>query len=153
MSLKHRRRQKRSGRRFIQLYMNVKRSVAYHDLSVYGRCALFEILERYTGINNGMIPLSVRELATALKCNKDTAANALRELDDSGLAHPLTSGTWRGKRAVEWRLMFYCCDKTRDLPVLNWTVRPDRTQCPTKPDTSQPTVRADRTHIQKKPNE
>jgi hypothetical protein len=49
------------GRRFIQLYHNVKNSRAYHDLSVYGRSALVELLARYTGINNGMIGLGCRE--------------------------------------------------------------------------------------------
>ena len=53
MSVVKKRRFKGGGRRFIQLYHNVKRSRAYHGLSVYARCALFELLERYTGINNG----------------------------------------------------------------------------------------------------
>jgi hypothetical protein len=144
-------RKKRSGRRFIQLWTNVKRSGAFHGLSVYGRCALIEIMDRFSGANNGLISLSVRECADELNCNKDTAARALREVDDSGLAHPLTSGTWRGKRAVEWRLTFHRCDKTGELPILNWAVRSDRTQCPTKPDTSNTTVRPDRTHKPKSP--
>jgi hypothetical protein len=113
-------RQRRSGRRFIQLWTNVKRSAAYHGLGVYGRSALFELLDRYNGCNNGMIGLGCRELANALNCSPDTAAKALRELDDSGLARPITGGVWRGKRATEWRLTFYRCDKTGELPVLNW---------------------------------
>jgi hypothetical protein len=115
------RRFKGGGRRFIQLYTNVKRSEAYHSLSVYARCALIELLDRYNGINNGMIGLGCRELAEALNCSRDTAAKALRELDDSGLARPLTSGAWRGKRATEWRLTFLRCDKTGEFPVSNWT--------------------------------
>ena len=63
MSAGKKRRFKGGGRRFIQPYHNVKRSRAYHDLGVYARCALFELLERYTGINNGMIGLGCRELA------------------------------------------------------------------------------------------
>ena len=120
MSVVKKRRFKGGGRDFIQLYHNVKRSRAYHDLSVYARCALFEVLERYTGINNGMIGLGCRELAEALNCSRDTAAKALRELDDSGLARPLTAGVWRGKKATEWRLTFFRCDKTGELPILNW---------------------------------
>jgi hypothetical protein len=111
------------GRRFLQLYTNLKRSDAYQSLSVYARCALFELLDRYTGINNGMIGLGCRELAEALNCARDTASKALRELDDSGLAHPLTPGVWRGKRATEWRLTFFRCNKTGELPILNWTPR------------------------------
>ena len=120
MSVVKKRRFKGGGRRFIQLYHNVKRSRAYHDLSVYARCALFELLERYTGINNGMVGLGCRELAEELNCSRDTAAKALRELDDSGLVQPLTAGVWRGKKATEWRLTFFRCDKTGELPILNW---------------------------------
>ena len=120
MKVAKKRRFKGGGRRFIQLYHNVKRSRAYHDLGVYARCALFELLERYTGINNGMIGLGCRELSEALNCSRDTAAKALRELDDSGLVRPLTAGVWRGKKATEWRLTFFRCDKTGELPILNW---------------------------------
>jgi hypothetical protein len=111
------------GRRFIQLYTNVKRSQAYHDLDVYARAALFELLDRYNGINNGMIGLGCRELAAALKCSQSTAIRAFRSLDDSGLVQPLTGGTWRGKRATEWRLPFFRCNKTGELPKLNWEPR------------------------------
>ena len=114
------RRFKGGGRRFIHLYHNVKRSQAYHDLSVYARSALFELLERYTGINNGMIGLGCRELAAELNCSRGTAAKALRELDDSGLVQPLTAGMWRAKKATEWRITFFRCDKTGELPILNW---------------------------------
>lgn len=78
---------------------------------------------RYNGCNNGMIGLGCRELADALNCSRDTAARALRELDDCGMARPTTGGVWRGKRATEWRLTFYRCDKTGELPVLNWPHR------------------------------
>jgi hypothetical protein len=114
---------RKGGRRFIQLWSNVKRSQAYYGLSVYARSALIELLDRYTGCNNGMIGLGCRELATALDCSRDRAAKALRELDDSGLATPLTGGVWRGKKATEWRLSFYRCDKTGELPTHNWPAR------------------------------
>ena len=120
---KRKRRFPGGGRRFIQLYHNVKHSEAYHGLSVYARCALIELMDRYTGINNGMIGLGCRELAEELGCVRDTAAKALIELDDSGLALPLTHGVWRGKKATEWRLTFFRCDKTGELPKLNWEPR------------------------------
>jgi hypothetical protein len=119
---------RKGGRRFIRLWMNVKCSQAYYDLSVYARCALFELLERYSGINNGMIGLGCRELAEAIKCAQATAYKALRELDDAGLARPTTMGFWRGKRATEWRLTFFPCNKTGELPVLNWTARSVRVE-------------------------
>jgi hypothetical protein len=115
------------GRRFIQLYHNVKNSQAYHDLSVYGRCALIELLSRHTGINNGMIGLGVRELSNAIKCSHGTAIKAFRELDDAGLARPVKPGAWRGKKASEWRLTFYRCEATGELPILNWEPRSEVT--------------------------
>ena len=144
-------RRRKSGRRFIQLYSNVKRSKAYHDCSLYARCALIELMDRYNGINNGMIGLGVRELAHELKCHKDTAAKALSELDDIGLAHPMTHGQrivktegWQ-RLAVEWRLTFYRCDKTGEPPISNFSVRPDRTERPTKQDRGKKSVLPSRT--------
>jgi hypothetical protein len=120
LSIKHRRQRRKSGPRFVQLYHFIKRSQAWHDLSLPARCTLIELLDRYTGINNGMIGLGCRELSEALKCSRDTANRALTELDDAGLVRPTTVGVWRGKRATEWRLTFYRCDKTGDLPNKSW---------------------------------
>jgi hypothetical protein len=116
-------RRRKSGRPFIRLWRNVKRSEAYHGLSHTARAALIELLDRYNGLNNGMLGLGVRQLADELNCSKDTAARALLELDDAGLAHPVTGGVWKGKRATEWRLTFLRCDKTGELPVTNWKER------------------------------
>jgi hypothetical protein len=113
--------QKKSGRKFIQLYRHVKRSKEYHDLSCYARCALIELLDRYTGANNGMIGLGVRELSEEMNCSRDTASRALRELDDSGLIVCSRPGAWRGKLATEWRLAFKRCDRTQELPRHTWT--------------------------------
>src|SRR5687768_12728185 len=117
---------RKSGRRFIQLWTNVKRSEAFHGLSAYARCALIELLDKYTGINNGMIPMSVRELRDRLHCSIYTAGKALHDLDDAGLAHPMEVGDYRGRRATTWRLTFYRCDATGALPVTNW---PERIRC------------------------
>jgi hypothetical protein len=110
----------RSKRKFLQLYTNVKRSTAYHGLGSYARGLLFELIDRYNGCNNGMIGLGVREAVYELGCCKGTVSNAMRELDDAGLARPTKIGAWRGKRATEWRLMWLRCDKTGDLPVSAW---------------------------------
>lgn len=108
------------GPSFVRLFRYVKRSQAWHDLGPYSRLALIELLDRYTGINNGMIQLSCRELARCLNCSKDTANKALQELDDSGLARPSRVGVWRGKLATEWRIAFHRCDRTGDLPQTKW---------------------------------
>src|SRR5262245_45075759 len=109
-------RRRKGGPPFLQLYRFIKRSQAWHDLSLTARCLLIELLDRYNGINNGMIGLGVREAADALNCSKDTAARAFKELDDAKLVHPMKGGHWMGKRAAEWRITFYRCDKSGDLP-------------------------------------
>ena len=109
------------------LWHNVKRSAAYHSLSLGARAALLELMEKYTGANNGMISMGVRELAGRLKCGLRSALNFLNELDDAGLAHPTQMGVWRGRRATEWRLTFHRCDRTGELPVLNWEARSECT--------------------------
>jgi hypothetical protein len=91
-------RRRKGGRRCIQLWSNMKRSQAFHDCSVYARCALFELLDRYTGLNNGMIALSVRELADDLKCDKDTAARAL--LNSMTTAWRIRSRRGRGEASA-----------------------------------------------------
>ena len=113
-----------SGKRqFVMLYRNVKRSAAYHGLSIYGRAALIELIDRYMGCNNGMIGAGRARLAYELRCSIDAAGRALRELDDAKLAQPVTVGVWRGRRASEWRLTFYRCDKTGELPTTQWEQR------------------------------
>ncbi len=112
------------GPSFIQLFHHVKRSDAFQSLSTYARCSLIELLDRYTGCNNGKIGLGVRELAKELNCSKDSASRALIELDDAGLVRPMKVGNWRGKRATEWRLMFYRCDVTFDRPKRNFPASP-----------------------------
>ena len=52
---------KKGKRQYIQLYRNVKRSQAYHSLTVYARALLIELIDRHNGCNNGMIGLGVRE--------------------------------------------------------------------------------------------
>jgi hypothetical protein len=110
----------RSGRRFLRLWTNVKRSAAYHGVSLGARATLIELLDKYTGANNGLIPMSVSDLVDRLGCSRESALRYLAELDDAGLAHPMRLGTWRGRRATEWRLTFYRCDKTGELPRTQW---------------------------------
>jgi hypothetical protein len=114
---------KGGGPGFIQLFHYVKRSREYHGLSLAARALLTEIHDRYNGWNNGMIVLGRREICYELHCGAATASRAMRELDDAGLARPLTPGRWQGRHATEWRLMWRRCDKTGDLPRKNWIER------------------------------
>jgi len=122
---------KSNGPGFIQLFHYVKRSAAYHSLSVYGRAFLTELIDRYNGSNNGSIRLGVREAAFEMNCSHSTACKAMRDVDDAGLARPTLPGAWRGKRATEWRLMWRRCDKNGDLPKTQWPER--RAYQPTAP--------------------
>jgi hypothetical protein len=115
---------KHSGPSFIQLHHHVKRSTSYHGLSMIARALLIELIDRYTGCNNGMIILSVREAAYELRCNKSTISRAFSELDDAGLVRPMKVGAWRGRHASEWKLTWKRCDKTGDLPRNVWQERP-----------------------------
>ena len=114
---------KRGKRQYVQLYRNIKRSQAYHSLSVYARALLIELIDRHNGCNNGMIGLGVREAKYELGCSQGRVSRAMRELDDAGLARPTKIGAWRGRRATEWRLMFLRCDKTQEPAVTQWEQR------------------------------
>ena len=69
------------------------------------------------------VPLRVSGVAGRSVVTSTVPRRALRNLDDSKLAMPVTGGKWKGKRATEWRLAFYRCDKTGELPILNWPAR------------------------------
>jgi hypothetical protein len=129
---KQMRRGPKSKRRFIQIFSNVKRSAAYHGLSLGARSALFELLDKYNGNNNGMISMGVRELQDRLNCSMRSACNFLHELDDAGLARPTKVGAWRGKQVTQWRLTFYVCHLTGELPVTQWEPRSECTPGSTK---------------------
>ena len=114
---------KRGKRKFLRLFSNVKRSVNYHGLSLKARCLLFELIDRYDGINNGFIGLGAREAAYELRCSHGSIISAMREIDDAGLAYPTKLGSRLGKKATEWRLTFLRCDKTGELPINSWEQR------------------------------
>ena len=87
------RRHKRSGRRFIQLFSNVKRSTAYHGLTTNARSALIELIDRFNGCNNGAIVLGVRELAYELRCSIATVGGI--PVSRSTLGFAITLINWR----------------------------------------------------------
>ena len=56
----------------------MKRSTSYHGLGHIARCLLLELIDRYNGVNNGMIALGVREAAYELGVNQSTVSRAAR---------------------------------------------------------------------------
>jgi hypothetical protein len=117
-----------SGRPFVRLWWNVIDSDKFAMLDAYGIAALVHLTRKYNGCNNGLIPMGVRELARKLRCSQGTACNALRQLDDAGLAHPMQVGLWRGRRPTEWRLTFNFCNKTSAPAVHVWKPAPEFTE-------------------------
>ena len=113
-SAKARRRGK--GPNYIQLFRYVLDCPAYGSLSAKARVALIEVIRGYNGSNNGMLVLSVRQLAERMSCAINTAASALQELIDKGFIEPRIKGAFsvKFKRATEWRLNDRRCDVTSE---------------------------------------
>jgi hypothetical protein len=85
------------GPRFVQLFHYMLGSLAWHQLTPHARCAYIEIARCYDGTNNGRLALSARSLASQMPCNKDTAAQALRELEDAGFIETAKIGKFARK--------------------------------------------------------
>ena len=80
-----------------------------------------ELLDIYSGSNNGRIALSARGLAERLPVSRATAARALLELTDRGFIEITRPGGFSlksgARRASEWRLTQFRCDLTGELPA------------------------------------
>ena len=70
----------------VRLYGSMMDSAAWRNLPPTARCVWLELKRRYNGSNNGEIPLSCREAAKLVNVSKDTAARALRMLQERGFA-------------------------------------------------------------------
>lgn len=140
----------KSGQKHIRLYEWELNCPAYQALSVYGRAALVELRRRFNGSNNGNIVLSVRQAAAALGCHRDTASKALDDCVATGWVKRNTRAgfNWKSGIATTWYLTN---EKVGDVAAtkdyMRWqpgkkqsTVLPNRTGCPTKPDTSPPRI-------------
>jgi hypothetical protein len=86
----------------------VLKSEAYRHLSPMERAALYEIVLRVSGYSNGLISLSVRELADRFNRKKMAPfADAVAKLMAHGLIDVTTDGSWRPRAAREFRLTFF----------------------------------------------
>lgn len=79
---------------------------AWRDTTPVERALFLELLKRYNGRNNGALALSVRDAAIACNVHRDTVASALKRLDERGLVHLVTPGSFSTKagRAAEYGL-------------------------------------------------
>src|ERR1700732_887070 len=84
MPIKGRRNRDAPKGRYVTLREYMLATPAWQSLDCVARCLYVEIARRYRGpdSNNGKIPYSVREAATALGISKDTANRALLDLLD-----------------------------------------------------------------------
>ena len=89
-----------------RLYRWERNCDAYRSLSVYSKCLLDELKNRYSGENNGDIHLSTREGAELLDCSKNTITKSLRELEERGFIRPKRKGSFnlKTKDATTWIL-------------------------------------------------
>jgi hypothetical protein len=93
-------------------------SAAWRCLSPADRAVYIEVLRLYNGANNGYLGLGVRAAAEAANVNKDTAGKSLLRLVELGfLEHAQASAfNQNARKATEWRLTQYPCDRTHQLP-------------------------------------
>jgi len=110
---------KKNGRshgsaRYVMLYHWMMRTPAWQSLDGNARAIYLEILSRYAGVNNGRIPYAVRDAVKSLRIGLDTAARALRVLQERGFIVAMTKGGFicKVRRATEWRLTDFACDVT-----------------------------------------
>jgi pyocin large subunit-like protein len=104
--------------RFIGIPHEVLNSPGYKSTAAASRAVLVELVMVYNGGNNGRIARSVRQLAERCNISRDTAANAIQDLEDAGLIETVQKGSFkqRNRRASEFRLLWKRCDVSGALP-------------------------------------
>ena len=92
--------------RFLKLEHWIFKTEAWRSLPPPSRAVYIEIAQRFFGINNGEISLSVREAAGLVHIAKDTATKAFHELEDKGFIRRNVCGSfnWKIKHATTWIL-------------------------------------------------
>jgi DNA-binding transcriptional MocR family regulator len=94
--------------RHVRLMEFMLASEAWQSLDPVARALYIEISRRYRGpnSNNGKIPYSVREAATALNVHRNTANRAFHHLEERGfvVAKKRSGFNVKGRRATEWLL-------------------------------------------------
>lgn len=120
---------------FVAIERYIMRSFAWRSLTPVARAVYQEVGFHYSGDNNGRIVISVRGIAASLGISKDTAARALRDLEERGFIETTKRGAFslKQRHASEFRMTAFKCDTTGALPskkFMRWqpeiqnTVRP-----------------------------
>ena len=114
MAFKHNKTGRSLGERFVKLTWFMLESAAWRSLTPSARAVYIELVRVYNGRNNGFIGLSVRCAAERCRINKDTAAKAFKQLQETGFIECVTPGGFSRKvpHATEWRLTAELCNKT-----------------------------------------
>ncbi len=150
MARQDKRGRSKSKDRFAHVPIHVMQSAAYSLASLPARCVLFEVAALFVGGNNGKLGLSVRQASERLRCSKDTASRAFRDLV-ARLARTDAPGTLRRQASPEGERMAVDgrkCDKTGSLPshaYQRWKPPPEETTDTgkTKTGPTRGTVRSD----------
>jgi DNA-binding transcriptional MocR family regulator len=124
---------KERGPRHIRLLEFMLDSKAWQSLDPVARALYVEITRRYRGLNsnNGRIPYSVREGATALNVSRNTAARAFHHLVERGfiVAKKRSGFNVKGRTSTEWLLPEFPDDtlasvNTAAKTFMSWTPAP-----------------------------
>jgi DNA-binding transcriptional regulator YhcF (GntR family) len=119
--------------RHIRLFEIMLACKAWQSLDPVARALYIEITRRYRGpnSNNGKIPFSVREAATALNVGRNTAARAFHHLVERGfiVAKKRSGFNIKGRTSTEWLLTEFPDDtlasvNTATKTFINWTPAP-----------------------------
>jgi DNA-binding transcriptional MocR family regulator len=116
MSIKGRRKRDYPKGHYVALREYMLMTQAWQNLDCVARCLYVEIARRYRGpnSNNGKIPFSVREAATALGVSKDTANRAMLDLQDRGFVKvaKYSGFNLKGRVSREWLLTEFPDDRS-----------------------------------------
>lgn len=140
------------GGAFAGIPLCVIKSEAYHDLDVFARAVLVELVARMNGYNNGQITISYKELAVRLnRKNEAKIGQAIASLVMHGLLEVSAESIWQERRAREYRLTFVNTTDAIGRPIkatndyLSWSyAKPPEASVVRKCDTT--TVVADTAH-------
>jgi DNA-binding transcriptional MocR family regulator len=121
------------GPRHIRLLEFMLDSMAWQSLDPVARALYVELSRRYRGLNsnNGKIPYSVREAATALNVSRNTAARAFHHLGERGfiVAKKRSGFNVKGRTSTEWLLTEFPDNtlssvNTATKTFMSWTPAP-----------------------------